>query len=231
VPIRSLPANPNIEQLRKLAKTLQRLVRAGDQGAIDLVREFHPRFTDIAAGTAELVNFSRADMQLALARSYGLPSWPKLRDYKAVTNRLTRNPHLQPVGNPITNETELADEFLRLACLTYGADNLGRPERARALLAEHPELGTASIHTIAAVGHVAAARDLLAADPSQARREGGPHRWEPLLYLAYSRLDSSQPGHSPPRRRPAAARRRRRPQRRIPVGGRVPVHRAHRRVR
>lgn len=36
MPIRSLPANPDIEQLRKLAKTLQRLVRAGDRGAVDL---------------------------------------------------------------------------------------------------------------------------------------------------------------------------------------------------
>jgi ankyrin repeat protein len=35
---------------------------------------------------------------------------------------------------------------------------------------------------------------LLAADPSQASVEGGPHRWEPLLYAAYSRLD--EPGHS-----------------------------------
>jgi hypothetical protein len=30
-------------------------------------------------------------------------------------NRLTRNPHLQPVDNPISNEAELIDEFLRLA--------------------------------------------------------------------------------------------------------------------
>ena len=59
--------DPNIEQLRNLAKTLQRLVRVGEPGAIDPV------------------------------------------------NRLTRNPHLQPVDNPISNEAELIDEFLRLA--------------------------------------------------------------------------------------------------------------------
>jgi ankyrin repeat protein len=137
-----------------------------------------------------------ADMQLTLARSYGFASWPKLREHVAVVNRLTRSPHRQPVGEPVDSEAGLVDEFLRLACLTYGADDLSRPERARALLAAHPELATATIHTIAAVGDVAAARARLAADPALARVEGGPHRWEPLLYLAYSRLDSPDPAHS-----------------------------------
>jgi ankyrin repeat protein len=45
------------------------------------------------------------------------------------------------------------------------------------------------------VGDVAAARRLLAADPALARAEGGPYRWEPLLYLAYGRIDSTAPGH------------------------------------
>jgi ankyrin repeat protein len=197
VPVRSLPRDPNIEQLRNLAKTLQRLVREGEPGTVALVREFHPRFADLAAGTPKATRFTRADMQLTLARSYGFPSWPKLHAHIETVNRLTRNPHLQPVGNPISNEAELIDEFLRLACLTYGADDPARPERARALLAEHPELASATIHTAAAVGDVAAARNLLADDPAQARAEGGPYRWEPLLYLAYSRIVSPVPGHEP----------------------------------
>jgi hypothetical protein len=197
VPVRSLPRDPNIEQLRNLAKTLQRLVREGEPGAVDLVREFHPRFANLAAGAPEATRFTRADMQLALARSYGFASWPKLRAHIETVNRLTRNPHLQPVGNPISNEAELIDEFLRLACLTYGADDPARPERARALLTEHPELASATIHTAAAVGDVAAAQALLAGGPAQARAEGGPYRWEPLLYLVYSRIDSTHPDHSP----------------------------------
>jgi ankyrin repeat protein len=196
VPTRSLPANPNLEQLRNLAKTLQRLVREGDPGAVDFVREFHPRFASVAAGAPELAGFQRADIQLALARSYGLPSWPKLTRHVEVINRLSRNPHRQPVGNPITSEAELVDEFLRLACLNYGADDPSRRERARAMLAEHPELATATIHTVSAVGHVEAARGLLASDPAEAHREGGPYQWEPLLYLAYSRLNSADSDHS-----------------------------------
>jgi Ankyrin repeats (3 copies) len=197
VPIRSLPHDPNVEQLRKLAKTLQRLVRAEEPGAIELVREFHPRFATVAAGDPELARFTRADIQLTLARSYGFASWPKLCDHIEVVNRLTRNPHRQPIGNFVGDPTELVDEFLRLACLTYGADDPSRLQRARALLAEHPDLASATIHTAAAVGDVATARNLLAVDPAQSRREGGPHQWEPLLYLAYSRVDSTAPGHSP----------------------------------
>jgi hypothetical protein len=161
------------------------------------VREFHPRFANLAAGSPEAARFTRADVQLPLARSYGFPSWRKLSAHVETVNRLTRNPHLQPVGSPISSQAELLDEFLRLACLTYGADDPARPERARALLAEHPELASATIHTAAAVGDVAAAEAGLAADPAEARAKGGPYRWEPLVYLTYSRVDSPHSGHSP----------------------------------
>ncbi|MGH2929714.1 MAG: ankyrin repeat domain-containing protein, partial [Solirubrobacteraceae bacterium] len=56
------------------------------------------------------------------------------------------------------------------------------------LLEEHDWLARASIHTIAATGAVDAARELLQRDPAQASMVGGPHGWEPLLYLTYSRV-------------------------------------------
>jgi hypothetical protein len=56
-------------------------VRTGDAGAADVVREFHPRLTEASAGPPELAAFSRADAQLVLARSFGFPSWPKLKAY------------------------------------------------------------------------------------------------------------------------------------------------------
>jgi ankyrin repeat protein len=198
VPTRRLPSDPNLEQLRNQAKTLQRRVRAADTEALALARELHPRLADGPANTAELAAFTRADAQLVLARLYGFPSWNKLRRHVELINQYSRSPHRQPVGGPITSRQDLVDEFLRLACLTYDGsiDSQGRWQQARELLAEHPELAAASIHTIAAVGDVAAARTLLAADPAQARLPGGPHDWEPLLYLAYSRIDSTQPGYS-----------------------------------
>ncbi|KAA0022144.1 ankyrin repeat domain-containing protein [Antrihabitans cavernicola] len=81
-----------------------------------------------------------------------------------------------------------ADQLLRLACLNYTDD---RPEfraQANAMIVDRPELAKSSIHTIAAVGDVTAAHDLLARDPSQANAIGGPNGWPPLLYLVYSRI-------------------------------------------
>jgi hypothetical protein len=188
MPSRHLPNDPSLEHLKNEARTLQRQVRAGAPEALEALREHHP-------STGERVAFRLADAQLVVARSYGFPSWARLRRHLETVARYSRSPHKQPVGGPLDGPTALADDFLRLACLTYGGDDLARHQRARDLLAAHPEIARASIHTMAAVGDVAAARALLVADPSPARREGGPHAWEPLLYLAYSRLDSTE-GHN-----------------------------------
>ena len=96
-----------------------------------------------------------------------------------------------PVRRPdqVGPQAEPGDEFLRLACLTYGADDPVRTANAAALLAARPELGADSIHVAAARCDGPALRRLLEADPSQANAEGGPFGWPPLLYLAYARHD------------------------------------------
>jgi hypothetical protein len=173
VPPRGLPGNANLEQLKNGAKSFQRAVRAGDSGAAELVREFHPRLGNARPGSSELDGFSRSDALLVVARSFGFASWPKLRAHLETAVRHARSPHA-----PVDEDREsLADRFLRLACLTYGGDDPARWQQARELLAAHPELATASIHTIAATGDVAAARVLLTEDPGQAIAQGGPHDW------------------------------------------------------
>ena len=82
------------------------------------------------------------------------------------------------------------DEFLRLACLTYGADDPVRRTNAASMLVGRPDLGADSVHVAAARADAATLRRLLAADPSLANAEGGPFGWPPLLYLAYARHDS-----------------------------------------
>jgi len=194
MPPRGLPGSANLEQLKNGAKSFQRAVRAGDAGAAEVVREFHPRLPDAQPGSPELTAFKRTDAQLVIARSFGFPSWPRLKAYLELTPRYSRWPANEPVGEPIADESALVDEFLRLACLNYGDDGPERWAKARELLAANPELATATIHTIAAVGDPAAARDLLDRDPAEANRQGGPHDWEPLLYLTYSRLGPTGPG-------------------------------------
>lgn len=195
MPPRGLPGNANLEQLRSGAKSFQRAVRAGDTGAAEVVREFHPRLSDAQPGSPELERFTRADAQLVIARQFAFASWPKLKAHLDLVERYARSPHEQPVGGPLADERAIVDEFLRLACLTYGDDDPDRLPRARSMLEEHDWLARASIHTIAATGQVDAARELLERDPAQASLVGGPHRWEPLLYLTYSRVGLG-PGRS-----------------------------------
>ncbi len=183
MPVRRLPHNPNLEQIKKQAKTLQRAARAGDPEAVALVGEFHPR----AADTAML---SLADAQLVLARHFGFPSWTKLRRHLDIVAGYSRSPHLEPEAK------DEATEFLRLACLTHGGDEQARGRHAAGMLEAHPELASASVHTAAAAGDVAATAALLATDPASAGAEGGPHRWAPLLYLAYSTIDDRPEGRS-----------------------------------
>ncbi len=193
MPPRGLPGNANIEQLKNGAKGFQRAVRAGDAGAAEVVREFHPRLTHAQPGAPELRAFKRADAQLVVARSFGFPSWAKLKAYIELTQRYSRSPAQQPIGEAIPENDPNArvDEFLRLACLNYGNDDPARWAKAKQLLTDHPELATATIHTIAAVGDAVAARALLDRDPESANRQGGPFDWAPLLYLTYSRLGST----------------------------------------
>jgi len=90
MPIRSLPRRPSLEHLRNEARALQRLVRQGDSAALDRAREFHPRFAERAEG------FKLSDAQLTVARSYGQPSWPRLKAYVEAIGRYARDPHEVP---------------------------------------------------------------------------------------------------------------------------------------
>jgi hypothetical protein len=196
VPPRGLPGNANLEQLKNGAKSFQRAVRAGDAGAAEVVNEFHPRLAAARPGSAELAAFARADALQVVARRFGFPSWAKLKAHLELVERYSRSPHQQPIGQLVADDDALADELLRLACLNYGEDDPARWQRARELLDANPWLAAANIHTAAAGGDVGAAKELLAADPGRARAQGGPHAWEPLLYLTYSRVDAPGPGRS-----------------------------------
>jgi hypothetical protein len=192
VPPRGLPGNANFEQLKNGAKSFQRAVRSGDAGAADVVNEFHPRLASARPGSAELAGFKLADAQLVVARQFDFASWPKLKAHLELVERYSRSPHDQATGE----RPSLADEFLSLACLNYGRDDPSRWRRACDLLEANPQLAHANIYTAAAVGELAAAQELLAADPGCTRRPGGPFAWEPLLYLTYSRVVAPAAGRS-----------------------------------
>ncbi|CAN5658090.1 ankyrin repeat domain-containing protein [soil metagenome] len=168
--VHRLPDNPDLEHLRNQAKRLLRQIHADSPDAMALVSEHHPH----PPRAAKL-----ADAQLITARMYGFASWPKLEQHVDTVARYTRSPHrVVQVAAP-------SDEFLRLACLTYGDDSPGWWREAEQLL---PAVADASVFTMAATGSFDTMRAALAEDSTLARASGGPFDWEPLLYLCYSRL-------------------------------------------
>ena len=63
-------------------------------------------------------------------------------------------------------------------------------ERAKALLDEHPEIATFSVHTAAAVGNAEVLRTLLADDIGAATRPSQPDGIEPIIFAATGHLKS-----------------------------------------
>lgn len=173
MPTFSLPDDPSLEHLRHQARALHRAVRAGDAEALARVQRSYGVVGE---------SFPLATAQLVVAREYGFASWAKLRQHVDVIERYRwpRRSGLPAAATP-------SDEFCRLACLTYSAQD--DPSRwASAVLPPDPHIWAA-----AAAGDAARVSALLAADPSLARCEGGPHLWEPLCYLAYSRVGRGDP--------------------------------------
>lgn len=197
MPTVSLPDRVSFEQLRNQAKDLRRAVRAGAPDALAEVADRYP--AGLAAAQPGAFPLSAA--QLVIARRYGFASWARLKQHCALIERYTRFPPTDPAApadlaapaeaagvDPGAGE-DLADRFLRLACLWYEDDQPARWATARELLAAHPELTHGQVHAAAAAADRAALASILAADPGAARREGGPYQAEPLYYLAYARHD------------------------------------------
>lgn len=96
---RHFPVRPNLVQLKHQAKDLLRAIRHGDAAAVAELRKHQSK-------SVEPADAKLADAQLVLARSYGLPSWPRLvaacrmtdaiwhGDVEAVRTLVTKNPRL-----------------------------------------------------------------------------------------------------------------------------------------
>jgi ankyrin repeat protein len=70
--VQPLPANPDLEKQRKLAKSLARDVWRGEAGAVARVVALHPK-------PPAADKFTLSDAQLVIARGYGFASWAKLK--------------------------------------------------------------------------------------------------------------------------------------------------------
>ena len=175
MPVRPLPHNPSRESLRTQAEALLADARRGDAEALACVREFLP-------APPEALGLD--DAQLAVARSFGFPSWPAAVRHLGYVEADAWDPAAGPPA------TARVDQLIQWSCLDYGRWSRDDLDRARALLAEDPALARANIWAAAATGEVETVRALLAEDPALANARGGPSGWPPLMYACYSRLDA-----------------------------------------
>ncbi len=128
---RHLPVRPNLEQLKHQAKDLLRRVRRGDQSAL----------AEIATQLSEILEpgaIKLAQAQHALARSYGVASWPRLLLACRLTDAIWRD-DVDAVCQLVAKHPQLVHEMANGnersnwgPPLSYAA-NLGRDRMIRAL--------------------------------------------------------------------------------------------------
>ena len=99
---RHFPVRPNLDQLKNQAKDLLRAFRCGDPDAISDFRDFQSKPIDSL--TVRL-----AEAQFVLARSYGLPSWPRMVTACRMTVAISRG-DLETVRAMVLREPRLLDE-------------------------------------------------------------------------------------------------------------------------
>lgn len=155
---RHLPVRPDLTQLKHQAKDLLRAIKRGDA---DAVAEFRERMSGHADPSAAKLS----DVQLALARSYGVASWPRLVAACQVVEAIWAD-DLERLRGLILQRPALLHEMARgtSGCnwgppMSYAA-NLGRDNMIKMLR----ELGAKDVRHAAAraalQGHVGTARML-----------------------------------------------------------------------
>ncbi|MGH9500096.1 MAG: ankyrin repeat domain-containing protein [Terriglobales bacterium] len=102
MPVRRLPANPNLNHLKYQAKDLMKNHGARNLAAAQLIREFHPRFRKTSDAEIFDARLRLSDAQLTIAREAGFPSWARLKRHiekPTLTDRLDL-PHHERIEDP-----------------------------------------------------------------------------------------------------------------------------------
>lgn len=79
MPVRRVPANPDLAHLKYQAKDLRKAHADRQQDAAQRLREFLPRFRNSSDAEIFAASVTLTDAQLSIAREYGFPSWSRLK--------------------------------------------------------------------------------------------------------------------------------------------------------
>src|SRR5690349_1755179 len=75
---KNLPARPNLDHLRRQAKSLLSSLESGDPKAVATILKHLPAAGGMTAEQVQRTSFRLADAQSAIARKTGFASWPQL---------------------------------------------------------------------------------------------------------------------------------------------------------
>jgi len=188
---RKLTARSTLENLKREAKRWLKAIRENDSQARSRLQRIWPD----APPSPGL-----RDVQHALALEHGVSGWTALKG-----NLGEPAPHNEPPDL-------LVARFLRNACPDHhvrgGPAHVMALHTAGRLLQQHPEIARYSLYTAIVCGEIDTVKRILAEQPQLARevssgtgydrarsgdfedlfRDAGPIRWEPLLYLCFTRL-------------------------------------------
>jgi ankyrin repeat protein len=165
---RPLPDSPDLAQLGKQAKELLRGARAADADALSRFRAL-PALARTSDEELARATLALHDAQSVIAREHGFPSWNALRD---------------GVEELTLGFDDAVREFVEAA-------TDGRTARAERLLARHPRIRGATLHSALLLGDATTVESHLSRRPALAREAGGPRGWEPMHYLCYDSLGRS----------------------------------------
>lgn len=174
----TLTDRSNLDHLRKQAKDLLRLYRAGNPAGFERLRNHLPAARGKSDSVLPSLQLRLHDMQSCIAREYGFASWNELKE--AVELRRARS--------------EYATTLRRYwAGLVYGGDLAGgnvrpKPENAARLLAEQPDLVGDDPWLACAVGDLEKVRRAIDADSAWVNQAGGLLRLPPLVAVTHSCL-------------------------------------------
>jgi ankyrin repeat protein len=175
---RELPARPNLEQYKKQAKELARQCELHATDAIARMRRNHPRFHKLSEPNAAATAVNLTDAQLVIAREHGFESWPKFAKHIEMIRIIES---VDSMSDPVA-------AFIEVACTprhTWHAS--GTLDHAGMILERYPHVATSNIYTAAILADETTVRGLLQRDPKSATATGGPHGWDALTYLCFSR--------------------------------------------
>ena len=160
-------AHPRISEERSeaLAQSAARQRRGGARAA--------------AARFARCRRRTHVARRAARARAeHGLAGWAALKE------ALEDSAATQPIARPGRwfLENACPDHHVAAARRRHGAAHGGR------ILRQHPDVARHSLYTAIVCGDLDEVERLLTARPRPPSEQGGPQRWEPLLYLCFTRL-------------------------------------------